>query len=162
MSKKKNRKRAAKSNTGGNGGGAGPIHPDGATANYSVAAINERIARDFSERLKLERDIKDAIDEHVKPLREARTKLKRELKAAVDIDGEDLDVMFAVFKRKEQGAAMDEAGDRERVAENLRIVFNALVKGQMLNFIDVIGTDYVPTRATAQQAERDQEAAAAG
>jgi len=81
---------------------------------------------------------KEALEEeHLSGIKEELRKTWRNLKADVDIERKDLNLMFKIYERERLAHEMGE-DDAGRIQDNLREAFNALTKGGMVNFVNVL------------------------
>jgi uncharacterized protein YktA (UPF0223 family) len=88
----------------------------------------------FKARLELETKIDALIEKHIKPVKDELKKIKKNTAADTGIDATDLNNQYRIFKRQEEAKAMEDEGDRDRILDNQREVFNALKIGEMLDF----------------------------
>lgn len=122
----------------------------------NVAEINEAITNTFKKILAEETERDRMIEKHVQPHKDEIKELWRGFKAKCDIDTVDAKAFYKIWKRQEIAKQLDEEDDRYRVADNLRTMFSALEKGNMLDFVDVLDNGHVP-----QQVKDDADAMAA-
>ncbi len=105
---------------------------------HNVQAMNKAIVDGFQERFKQEMEVAKAEERHMKPLKDTLKKHKRNMKADTGIDGIGLDNQYRVYKRQEQAKLLEE-DDSMRIADNLRIVYEAMAQGGQLDFVDSLG-----------------------
>ena len=104
---------------------------------HNMKARNAIIQKQFGELFKLEQEKAAAIEKHVKKISDEIKKVRHNLKADTDIDSKDLNLFYKIFARQEEGKKLEEE-DANRIADNLRSVFDALKDGGQLDFIDSI------------------------
>jgi hypothetical protein len=92
----------------------------------------------FPRLLTLELEKAEMQQEHVAPLQQSFTKLARELKAKTGVDRADWWPSYLQFKRDHVAEQMDAAADTDRIQRNLKLMYDALNRGEMVNFLDVI------------------------
>ncbi len=125
---------------------------------HNLAALDANIIDGFEKLYDAEAEIALAVKEHIDPLRAGRKKIWKELDEGTDIEREDLELFYKLYKRQRAAKSMENEVDRQRVARNLKTIFNALAKNQQLDFIEAVQPG-VSTPASAAQLETPQRAA---
>ena len=129
----------------------------GTTAGHNLANINAAVIDGFAKRLNIETQIAALKATHIKPLQEDLSEVVKDQKKESGIDGKDLAIFYAAYKRQQEAKAFVDDDDRDRVLENMRIVFEAMQQGGQLDFIDAVtttpsdGTDDAPDNVTQLQ-----------
>ena len=126
---------------------APPLKPDALNdPKHNIKAKNACIVDGFKKRLAKEKEIAKEEEKHIKPLKDDLKKIKRDMKTDTEIDGIDLDNDFRKYKRQELAKELEE-DDAGRIADNMRILHDALAEGGQLDFIDAINE--TPNKKTA-------------
>lgn len=105
---------------------------------HNVAAHHQAIRDTFKTVLGLERQKDSLEEEHIEPVKKAIREKWQTLKADCDIELTDLKLQYKLWKRQEEAKLFDEAEERDRVQDGLRLIFEALNEGEMLDFISGI------------------------
>lgn len=105
---------------------------------HNIQARKAVIHKGFEELYRLDADIADAIEQHVKPLKDARTKKNRDLKADLDIPSKVIKLQYKQFAMARQAA---EDPDDEATLDEMRELFEALHPGGQLDWIKAINQD---------------------
>jgi len=105
-----------------------------------AGTLNDTITKAFQKRLGIEREIYRLTELHLKPLKDKRTELMRALKSDTTIAGKDASLFFKVWRRQQDALEVLEEEDREKILDDMRSLFHALAAGEMLDFIDVLGS----------------------
>ena len=103
------------------------------------------IADGFKVRYEHDCAIERAITKHVKPLKDVKKEDWDQLAVDSGIDKKDLGLDYAKYKRQEDARTLDD-DDRDRIFDNMRIVYHALGKHQMLDMIDALDPNFMPKR----------------
>ncbi len=98
---------------GGNGADATDPGAGGEAPGLNSAGRDALLQETFEDLYVLDGDIDEAIDEHVRPLREARVKKRRELKAELNMEAEDFDPAYRWFQRRKQVEGFDDRVARD-------------------------------------------------
>ncbi len=126
---------------------ADPLKPGAVNdPKHNIKAKNACIVDGFKKRLAKELEIAKDEEKHIKPLKDDLKKIKRDMKTDTVIDGIDLDNQYRVFKRQELAKLLEE-DDAARIADNIRIVFDAMAEGGQLDFVEVVNA--TPNKKTA-------------
>jgi len=104
----------------------------------NVEARNVCIQDGFSNLFELEMEKARLEEEHLKDVKDRIKKCRKNISADTGIDATDIRLMYAIFKREQIAGAMEDENDRDRILDNLREVFSALQKGDMLDFVAVL------------------------
>lgn len=140
-------------------------NPNKATGDQQVRIdkLNEGIVNAFKKRFTEETRRDKKYEEHCADHDEVIKSIMSNLKTDTGGDMKDLNHWYAIWKRQQAAEKMDEE-DRNRIHDTNRLMFNALARGKMFNFVDVLdgSTQYVPAVLTDQteaaESESEQEA----
>lgn len=110
----------------------------GKTVLANVEARNVCIQDGLADLYDLEMEKSRLEEEHLKDVKERIKKLRKNIAADTGIDATDLKLFYNIYKREQEAQAMEDEADRNRVLDNLREVFGALKKGDMLDFVAVL------------------------
>jgi len=110
----------------------------GTTKAHNVEAINKTLSDGMEEMLRLEREIAEKKEAHVAPLQEALKKKKRQMKADTNVSIQAINAHFKVFKLYRSAEEMTEEDDGDKLRDDLRIVYDAMLAGGQLSWVDVI------------------------
>jgi membrane-associated HD superfamily phosphohydrolase len=109
----------------------------GKTVLTNVQARSARIQSGFEEIYALRREKEELEEKHLKDVKDRLKKAKRDLKADTDIDSKDLDIAFKLYERNRIRELMED-DDSDRVHDNLKEIFSALIPGGQLDFLPAL------------------------
>jgi hypothetical protein len=130
---------------------------------HNIGALNDTIVNAFQERLRLDRQMDALNDKHIAPVKAEIKELMTTLKADTTIQNKDTNLIYKLWKRQEDAKEVMEEDDGDRVQDNIKTLFGALLAGEMIDFADVVGHSprAIVEAAEAEQASADEEAAEA-
>lgn len=103
----------------------------------NLGALSEQIQNVLEKRYKVECELDELYTEHCKPLADEITQLMRNLKADSQVDLKYINAWYKILKLQWDGEKFEEE-DRNRVRDAMRLMFNSLKDGELLNFLEVL------------------------
>jgi thymidylate synthase len=130
---------------------------------HNIGALNDTIVGVFQKRLKLDREIDKLAEKHIAPIKAEIKELMGTMKADTTIENKDTTLVYKLWKRQEDAKEVMDEDDGDRVQDNIKTLFGALLAGEMIDFADVVGHSprAIVEAAEAEQASADEEAAEA-
>ncbi len=110
-------------------------------------SFSNEVLASFAQIYDKEVEIDRLKTKHITPLADDIKEIRTKLKASSNIEPTDLKLGYAIYARNRDTASM-ETEERDRIQDNLRIVFGALGKGGQLDFMH--GLDEAETRRRLQ------------
>lgn len=105
----------------------------------NLGALNEQIQNVLEKRYKVEIERDEAYAEHCFPMDEEIKLMMGNLKNDSGTDLKYLNAWYKILKLQWDGEKMEEE-DRDRIRDAMRLMFNALKDGDMLDFLNVLET----------------------
>lgn len=92
----------------------------------------------FADLLELEREKADLKAEHLADVEDRIKKTRKNITTNTGIEAADWKHFYAIYKREQDAALLEDEGDKDRILTNLRDTFHALSKGDMVDFVKVM------------------------
>ncbi len=106
------------------------------------------------EILALERQIEALKETHIKPLQKQISKKKKNVCTDEGCNIKQFNAWHTIFRQQEDAKQFEDEGARDKVLDGIRIGYEALSEGEMLDFVSVLTGDGAPERSTPAPASR--------
>jgi hypothetical protein len=103
--------------------------------------LPDQIKAFFSAIYSLECEVEALKAKHITPVSDEIKAKRRMLKAGCDMNAKDIKLAYDLWKRLEQTTKMEDEAEGQRVQADIRRIFAALQKGEMVDFLSVLGAD---------------------
>lgn len=108
------------------------------TEELTNAANRRACIRDgFANLSKIDDQLAAAIEEHIKPIKDARKKILKGLSTDTGIHTTDLTLDYKKFRRQEVSKTFEEEHERDAVLDAQREIYEALREGETMDFFRV-------------------------
>lgn len=104
----------------------------------NVESLSASIIDGFKGRLADRRAIASAMEQHVAPLRKSMNKSWGDLSNDSGIPKKRLKKFYDLWELQEEAKAFADEDERDRAIDDMRTLFNALSKGEQLDFLPVL------------------------
>lgn len=102
-------------------------------AGHNLQTVSTDIKAAFARRYGIEQKMKAAVE----PYKQDKKAVWDGLKTDTGMEAKDLQLAYKLYARDQEAKGFDEE-DRIRVLDNLRIIFEGLVVGETVDFLDVL------------------------
>lgn len=111
----------------------------------SPAELPEALKAAFAKLYGIDCDLAALKTVHIEPKADERTAQWRDLKAATGIARKDLELYYKLYKRDKDAEQMDDEDAGQQIKEDLRRLYDALQKGETLDWLGVdVGAENEP------------------
>ena len=123
----------------------------------NVDALHKTVTDAFEQRLINDREIDRLVEQHIAPIKANTTEIMTMLRADTTIARRDANAFYKIWRRQQDAKEIMEEGDRDKILDDMRTLWAALMVGEMLDFIDVL--DHTPSHVLLAQAAESESAA---